>query len=145
MVDVELGNIDNETNIAYIHLQEGGDVTKDCQPGDTSAFSFQTQALTLSNQSFNDGDMGVDGSAPVVIVSNAPLTAGATASVTVKQGTTNFTAFTATLPQPQTLRINWTPALPASTTFTITIATTLTDIYGQPLVMPVTYTFTTGA
>jgi hypothetical protein len=35
--------------------------------------------------------------------------------------------------------------LPASTTFTITIASTLTDVYGQPLVMPVTYTFTTGA
>jgi hypothetical protein len=123
----------------------GGDVDKGCQPGDVSAFQFQTQPLVLANQSFSDGDTGVDRLAPVVIVSNAPLASGGLASVTVKQGTTNFTGFTVTQPTPQTLRINWTAMLPASTTFTITIATTLTDVYGQPLVMPVTYTFTTGA
>lgn len=135
--------VDKQNN--QVCAPAGGDVTKDCQPGDTSAFAFQTQALTLTNQSFNDGDTGIDPGAPVVIVSNAPLAAGAISAITVTQGTTNFTGFTAVLPQPQTLRINWTPALPASTTFTITIATTLTDIFGQPLVMPLSYTFTTGA
>lgn len=135
--------VDKQNN--QVCAPEGGDVTKSCTPGDTSAFAFQTQPLTISNQSFTDGDTGVDGSAPVVLVSNAPLAPGAVSSVTVKQGTANFTGFTVTLPQPQTLRLTWTPALPASTTFTITIATTLTDIYGSPLVMPVTYTFTTGA
>ena len=135
--------VDKQNN--QVCAPAGGDVTKSCQPGDVSAFAFQTQALTLSNQSFSDGDTGVDPGAPVVIVSNAPLAAGAISSITVKQGAANFTGFTVLNPQPQTLRINWTPALPPSTTFTITIATTLTDIYGQPLVMPVSYTFTTGA
>jgi len=123
----------------------GGDVEKDCNPGDVSAFSFKVAALTLANQSFVDGDTGVDRAAPVVIVSNAPLATGASASITIKQGTTNFTAFTVMVPSPQTIRINWTPMLPASTTFTITIATTLSDVYGQKLVTPVTYSFTTGA
>jgi hypothetical protein len=135
--------VDKQNN--QVCAPAGGDVTKSCQPGDVSAFEFQSQALTISNQSFADGDTGIDRIAPVVIVSNAPLAPGSIAAVTVKQGATNFTGFTVTLPTPQTLRINWTAMLPASTTFTITIATTLADVYGQPLVMPVTYTFTTGA
>jgi hypothetical protein len=135
--------VDKQNN--QVCAPAGGDVTKSCQPGDVSAFQFQTQPLELANQSFQDGDTGVDRVAPVIIVSNAPLAPGGLASVTVKQGTTNFTGFTAVLATPQTLRINWTAMLPASTMFTITIATTLTDVYGQPLVMPVTYTFTTVA
>jgi hypothetical protein len=123
----------------------GGDIEKDCQPGDTSGFEFLVQPLTIDNQSFVDGATGIDRTAPVIIVSNAPLNAGSLASITVKQGAANFTGFTVTLPQSQTLRINWTAQLPATTEFTITVATTLTDIYGQPLVMPVSYTFTTGA
>jgi hypothetical protein len=135
--------VDKQNN--QVCAPAGGDVEKGCQAGDVSAFQFQTQALTLSNQSFNDGDTGVDRVAPVVLVANAPLSPGAISAVTITQGATNFTGFTVTQPTPQTLRINWTAMLPASTTFTITVASTLTDVYGQPLTAPLTYTFTTGA
>lgn len=123
----------------------GGDVTKNCTPGDTSAFEFLVQPLTVTNQSFMDMATGVDRMQPVILVANAPLSAATLSSVTVTQGGTNFTGFTASLPMQQTLRIAWTAQLPAMTTFTITIATTLTDVYGQPLVMPLSWTFTTGA
>lgn len=123
----------------------GGDITQGCTEGDVSAFEFQTQALDVSNQSFSDGDTGVDRAGPVVIVATAPVSAATLGAITVTQGTTPFTGFTVTLPQPQAIRISWTAPLAAMTTYTISVATTLADTYGQTLVMPVTYTFTTGA
>jgi hypothetical protein len=122
-----------------------GDITKTCTPGDTSAFEFLTQALTLFNQSFEDGDTGVDRNAPVILVATAPIAAGTLGAITVTQNGQPFTGFNVALPQPTTIRVNWTAPLAANTTYVITIATTLTDLYGQPLVTPITYTFTTGA
>jgi hypothetical protein len=137
-------DIVDKTNV-QLCAPPGGDVTKTCTPGDTSVFKFATLPLTVSNQSFGDGDTGVDRAAPVIIVASAPVAMGSLGAVSVKQGATNFTGFTVLLPQPQTIRINWTSPLAANTTYTITISTALTDTYGQPLTMTTSYTFTTGA
>jgi hypothetical protein len=123
-----------------------GDITKTCTPGDTSAFEFLSQPLTLFNGSFEDGDTGVDRMAPfVLLVASAPLAAGSLGAITVTQAGQPFTGFNVTLPQPAVIRINWNAPLAPNTTYVIRIATTLTDLYGQPIVMPITYTFTTGA
>jgi hypothetical protein len=125
----------------------GGDVEATCTPGDVSAFKFKTEPLRLNNQSFLDGDVGVDRAAPVIIVATAPLAMGTLTAVTVTQNGTALptSAYTVTLPLPTSIRITWTAPLAATTTYVINVATTLTDTFNQPLVMPVTYTFTTGS
>jgi hypothetical protein len=123
-----------------------GDITRTCTPGDTSAFEFLTQPLTLFNGSFEDGDTGVDRMAPfVLLVASAPVAPGSLGAITVTQAGQPFTGFNVTVPQPSVIRVNWNAPLAANTTYVIRIATTLTDLYGQPIVMPITYTFTTGA
>ena len=125
----------------------GGDVTKTCAEGDVSAFSFMTQKFTINNQSFMTGATGVSRTAPVIFVATAPIAAGTLTAISVKTttGNTPVTGFTLTQPQPQTVRLTWgAGVLAASTSYTITITSALTDLYGLP-VAPVTYTFTTGA
>lgn len=121
-----------------------GDVARGCTPGDMSAFEFSTQALTISNQSFVDGEMNVDPMAPVIIVATAPLDPGSLGAITVSQGATPVTDFTVTLPQPQSVRINWNTPLAPDTEYTLNISTALTDTFGQPLVEAASYTFTTA-
>lgn len=125
----------------------GGDVTKGCNEGDVSAFTFKTQPFTINNQSFMTGATGISRTAAVIFVATAPIAAGSLAAITVKNTMTNapITNFTLTQPQPQTVRLSWgAGALQATTQYTITITASLTDTFGLP-VAPVMYTFTTGA
>lgn len=135
--------VDKQNN--QICAPAGGDVTKGCTPGDVSAFKFKVEPLRVTNQSFTDGEMGVDKTAPVIIVASAPIAAATLNAITVTQGGTPFTGFTVTLPLTTSIRITWNAPLAANTTYVIHIAMTLTDTYGQALPQAVTYTFTTGA
>jgi hypothetical protein len=122
-----------------------GDVEQNCTPGDVSAFKFKVEALRVTNQSFANNQMGVDRSAPVILVANAAIAPATVTAVTVTQNGAPFTGFTLSLPLPTSLKITWNPpGLAAMTTYVINVATTLTDTYGQPLPQMISYTFTTG-
>jgi hypothetical protein len=122
----------------------GGDIEQGCTAGDLTNFKFKVEALRLTNQSFTNNQMGVDRSAPVIIVANAGLEPATLNSISVTQNGAPFTGFTVSLPLPTSIRIQWNAQLAASTTYVITINQTLTDTYGAPLPQTVTYTFTTG-
>ncbi len=123
-----------------------------CTPGDVSAFSFKTAPLSLTNQSFTDGEQGFDKTSPILLAANTQLDMTTlAAAITMTQGGTNFTGFTVTSMNPAgtgktTITItptagNWA----ASTAYTLTVGTALKDTFGQPLPMAITWTFTTGA
>jgi hypothetical protein len=123
-----------------------GVVTSGCNPGDLDAFSFKVQPLQVKQSNVQNGDTGVARTGFIDIKMTAPPDpASLAAGVTVTEGTTAFTGFTATLPFPDTIRITWTGTLQATQMYTITIGTALTDFYKQAAPMPVSYTFTTGA
>jgi hypothetical protein len=124
----------------------GGDVTENCSPGDMSAFSFMTQAFTITTPSFMNNATGISRTAPVIFVASAPINPSSLSAISVT-GPANMavTGFTLMQPQPQTVRLTWNAgALAANTTYTITITSALTDTYNLP-VQPFTITFTTGA
>jgi hypothetical protein len=124
-----------------------GDIEKGCTAGDVGAFTFKVEPLAVKNSNVQDGETGVSRTGSIDILLTAPPDPASLATgVTVTQGATPFTGFTVTLPFPDTLRITWTGAgLAATTEYTITISTALTDLYKQAAPMPVSYTFTTGA
>jgi hypothetical protein len=123
----------------------GGNIESSCTPGNVDAFEFMTQALTLSDP-FTSGNTGIDRTGAVFIVASAPVAPGSLVAVSVTVNGAPYNNFSVTLPQPQTIRIDWTNGgLAANTTYVISVATTLTDTYGQPIVQPVMFTFTTGA
>lgn len=123
-----------------------GDITQNCTPGDVSNFKFKSEALRVTNANFANNAMGVDRSAPVNLVANAPVDKNTIGAVTMTQGATPFNAFTVDSPasQPSLIKITYNAPLAANTTYTINVATTLTDTYGVHLPQMVSYTFTTG-
>jgi hypothetical protein len=124
-----------------------GDVTKGCSGGDLTAFSFKVQPLTVRSASANNMDIGVSRTDVFEIRLTAPPSAASLSQITVREGTTNYTQFTATMPLPTTIRLTWTGAggLAANTMYTVTLGTGVTDLFNQPMPMPSTITFTTGS
>lgn len=121
-----------------------------CTPGDVSAFSFKTAPLTLTNNSFFDGDLGVDKTAPILLIANTVLDANTiTPAISMTDMAGAFTGFTvSSTSTSDRTTITITPnggAFAANTMYTLTISTALKDKTGQPLVMPIVYHFTTGA
>jgi hypothetical protein len=117
-----------------------------CTEGDTSGFTFDTQAFTIRNNSFMDGATGVSRTNDVILVASAPIDPSSyTAAITVTgPGNTPVTGYTISQPMPQSLRIKWNGSLSATTTYTLSISSALEDTYDLP-VTPVTFTFTTGS
>jgi hypothetical protein len=127
----------------------GGDVTKDCVPGDTSAFKFTVEPLSFAlGQAIVDP--GQPRTADVKIKANVPLDPGSIATITVTEApATSYTQFTAMLDplNGSQIIIHWTApgGLAATTRYTITLPTTVTDAYHQPILQPFEIAFTTGA
>lgn len=122
-----------------------GDITKGCTPGDVSAFSFKVQPMGVKQSNVNNGDTGVPRTGSIDILLVAPPDPATLSAITVTEGSTPYTGFTVALPFPETLRITWTGTLAATTMYTITLGVGLKDLYGIPMPMPISYTFTTGA
>jgi len=124
-----------------------GDVTANCTPGDVSAFKFKVEPLIVKGSSINDGDTGIPRTGSTDITFTAPPSAASLAAITIKEGATNYTQFTAAQPQPTIIRITWTAAtgLAANTMYTISIGTGVTDLFNVPMPMPTNITFTTGS
>lgn len=125
--------------------------TQTCTPGDVSAFTFKTVPLSFLNSSFADNDVGVDRTQPVLLSSNAVVdAASAMTAITMTEGGANFTGFTVSVTNTSgrsSVTVTPTAAggFAANTVYTLTITTDMKDSFGVPLVMPITYTFTTGA
>ncbi|MGE5184710.1 MAG: Ig-like domain-containing protein [Acidobacteriota bacterium] len=122
-----------------------------CTPGDVTAFSFHTEALTVTLNEFSDGAVGVSRTNDVHALTNVPVDPGSISTIQIRDVTNNapYNAFTVTLnpANPSAITIHWTNAtgLAAMTMYSITFPTTFTDYYHQGLPAPVTITFTTGA
>jgi len=124
--------------------------TQSCNPGDVSAFTFKTAPLRVTNISFANGDLGVDKTASILLTANTLLDmATIVPAISMTEAGANFTGFTVTSTSTtDRTTITIAPnggAFAANTMYTLTISTALKDKFGQPLVMPITYTFTTGA
>jgi hypothetical protein len=124
-----------------------GDIDTDCTPGDTAAVNFKAEPMKFLSVSFEDNATGVPRTDPVVFVANTNLDPTAAAGVTITgPGTTPFTAFTATISMNKIISITPTGAgFDANTMYTVTLATTIKDTFGQPLPASMVVHFTTGA
>jgi Bacterial Ig-like domain len=124
----------------------GGDVKAGCVEGDTSAFTFHTEPLTVSPSSWADNDTGVNRVDPAFFSTNTPVSAASvTGTVTVKENGVTFTGFTVTLMNPMLVQVTWTAQLAANATYVVTFSPSLTDTFAQPLPAPTVLTFTTGS
>jgi hypothetical protein len=123
-----------------------GDITKACTPGNLDAFSFKVSALTVDNTAFDDGATAISRTDNVVLKFSAPVTPSTLSGITVTQGAAAYTQFTVTALNATDIRLTWTAAggLNANQQYTISVAATITDLYGQAMPMPASYTFTTG-
>jgi hypothetical protein len=124
-----------------------GDIRKDCRPGDTSAFRFTVEPLTLT-LALAVMDPGQPRTQDVKIKANVPFDPASIANITVTEApATSYPQFAVTLDVPNQLTIHWTAAggLAANTRYTITVPTTVTDAYHQPAPQPFVIAFTTGA
>jgi len=133
----------------------GGDISVACaSDGDMSGFSFKTEVMRMTSSSPENNLTGV-GRDPgrITMFWNAALDpATITAAVTVVPALPNMAVTLTgdgnnlnitTCTQPTGTCVPGSFA--ASTTYTVTIATSLTDTFGKALTAPVTLTFTTGA
>ncbi|HTL34639.1 MAG TPA: Ig-like domain-containing protein [Kofleriaceae bacterium] len=137
--------IDKQNN--QVCAPPDGDINKNCNPGDVTAFTFKTEPLSILQTSpINPGDTGVSRTSTVDLIFNAPLQPSTLGAVTVTEGSTPYTQFTVSQPNVSLIRLTWTNAtgLAANTMYTITVGTGLTDYYGQPIPAPATISFTTG-
>lgn len=126
-----------------------GNITKDCTPGDTSAFKFTVEPLKFASTIMATGQSRT---ADVKLRANVPFDPASITNITVTEApATNYTQFTVMLGMPpgntNEITIHWTAAggLAATTPYTITVPTTVTDAYHQSALQPFQIAFTTGA
>jgi hypothetical protein len=120
-----------------------GDIEAGCAPGDVSAFSFHTESLDFEPQTFLDMATGVNKSDPIILRASVPVDATTINGITLSP--TPAGAVTITLAMNQNITISIAGGLTASTTYTLTIPTTVHDTYGQSAPAAKVLTFTTGA
>jgi hypothetical protein len=121
----------------------GGEVAAGCTPGDTSAFTFGIEPLTITPNSFNDGETGVLRAGPISFAINAPVdeaTLGAIQISPAPPGTVTRTA-----PMGTSINLEFGTPLDPMTEYTVTFPTAVTDKYSQALPQAKSYKFTTGA
>ena len=129
-----------------------GDITQSCTPGDLGAFTFHSELLVIAplgfnggQLPFNDGETGVDRTVMnAQLAANTDLAAASVAGITMTRNTAPFTAFTVTLPMPNTIQINFTSALSANANYVINVPATVTDTFGKGLSVPLALDFMTG-
>jgi hypothetical protein len=122
----------------------GGDRAAGCTPGDTTAFAFTVEPLTLIPI---DLLTGAKRDIKFRIRANAPLDVASVAGVTVTEAPgTPYPEIKATLTMPNEITVQSTAAggFAASTAYTISVPMTVTDTFHQPAPQPVQITFTTG-
>lgn len=121
----------------------GGDIDAGCSPGDTAAFTFGVEPLTVTPNSFNNGDTGVDRAGPITFVINAPVDPATLSAIQISPAPPG--TVTRSAPMDTSIRLDLGTPLAPNTEYTITFPTAITDKYSQGLPQAKTYRFTTGA
>ncbi len=111
-----------------------------CTPGDTSAFTFKSEALRITVLGITDNMTGVSATNAFFATANAPLDPATIAGITIVPAAT----VDITLSMPSQLKFTPNPSLAANTMYTVTFPTTLTDTFGQALPAPYVIHFTTA-
>ena len=123
-----------------------GSETPDCSPGDVSAVTWHTEPVSLI-PGVADNSTGVNRTDPLQLSGNVPLDSASLAGITVLEGATPFTQFTAALDAMtgRTIIITWTGGLAANTMYTVTVPASLKDTFMQAMPAPFVLHFTTGS
>jgi len=126
-----------------------GDITKDCTPGDVSAFKFKTEPLRATQiQGIPDESTDVPRDQDLIGVLSAPVGMAGLTGITMTENGNPFTAFTITFVDAGQSKVKIHPTaaggFAATTPYTVTFTTSIVDLYGQALPTPVTFHFTTG-
>ncbi len=123
------------------------DCTQTCTPGDVSVFTFGIAALVETNSTVHEGDVGVNRTDVIIVDFNAPVSMTSLANITMTPTAGLMTTIDGSA-QPVGTQIRILPTdvggLAANTSYTLTIPTTVTDAYNQPLSQAVTIHFMTG-
>ncbi len=123
------------------------DCPQTCTPGDVSEFTFGIAPLIEINSTVHEGDVGVGRTDVIVVDFNAPVSTASLTNIALTPAAGIMVTIDASA-QPVGIQIRITPTdvggLAANTMYTLTIPTTVTDAYNQPLSSAVTIDFTTG-
>lgn len=133
-----------------------GDVEQACTPGDTSAFKFKVEPMALlSDTNVTDNAMNVprninammgSNGRPIDLVFNVPVKPSSLAGITITPALPADATITLfAMGSGRTVRISGPTLLPASTTYTLTITSALTDKFDRPLPQQIVIRFTTAA
>lgn len=123
-----------------------GDITQGCTPGDVSEFTFKVEPLSARALGLMPNQTGVSRTNPVQVKFSAPLAADTISGIQLLVNGNPYPDVMLTMSTPDTVRFTPTAAggFAAETEFTISVPTSVTDYYEQPLPMPFSFTFTTG-
>lgn len=130
----------------------GGDITQDCNPGDTSAISFTTEPLALRGSFPVDGDTDVPVTDPnstdatILLSFVAAIDPATLSAITLADGGGVDVPVTPAVQadDQSTVTVTVPGGYASDTEYTLTIGTGLTDIYGGALPTAITITYTTG-
>lgn len=127
----------------------GGDVTQNCPAdGDTSLITFNVEALALAGSDPKNDATNVNPATPgtILLQFNAAIDAATLGAITLSDGAADVPVTTAvSTDDPTLVTVEAPTGFAADTTYTLTIATTLADVFGGALPAEGTLTFTTGA
>lgn len=115
-----------------------------CVPGDVSAFSFSTVAMTLSSP-LADGMQNVSLTAPEFVNSSVPLAPAGVQNVTITPAPPSGFTLSLVGQGSQIQIVFGGTGLAPSTMYTLTVPTTVTDAFGQPPAAPLVIHFTSAA
>lgn len=118
-----------------------------CTPGDVSAFSFGTEAMTLQSISVADGQQNVSLTMFIDIDSGSsiPFDPNSAQTITIAPAPPNGMSISVSPTNLSEIQITFGTGLAPSTMYTLTIPSTVTDSFGQPLTTPAVVHFTTAA
>jgi hypothetical protein len=130
-------------------IPPGGDDKLGCTEGDTSAWVLQMEPLSISLQNpSNGGELARTDSIVLSASDNIPLSPTSVNNITLSENGTPYTQIVIALDM-SGANLTITSTAPGgfdpNATYTLTVPTTVTDTFGEPIVQALTATFTTGA
>ena len=105
--------------------------------------SWGVEPLSISC-TVNDGDTGVPLDQPIFCNANAPLYTSSVNNITFTAATGPEPDATIALSNSSTIQISFNTPMTASTMYTLTLPTTVSDSFQQGLPAPIVINFTTG-
>ena len=114
--------------------------------GQTFSFSFRTAPLNIENTSPNNGQLFISPTEAVSINFNNFVTlSSAKTAITISPQVSGTFSYGGNYPYEQMNQVKFTPgsALQTNTKYTVTIASTVTDMYGNKMKAPYSFSFVT--